>query len=278
MLNFIQDSNWAYNVTQDNYKDFIMEVVIHKNRCNELKDGIECKIIDSLNYIDDYWTVTFTDGSSMAVHDLVKAVLAEDTTVMNIGLINGCDDDSSFISNYICFYSDNNLEIDKYIVNIIEQCSIYNDIDVLTIEYKNNPLIKIYEYLEAGAEVYFLWKYSMFVVLHKKELFLFTTDKPFIKSGYKLFANSTFKEINLKDVDFSKCSNMNSMFENNFNLVKLNVTSWNFDFGTSASKMFRNCKKLRMIDFPISKCLNTGTTFKGCIWLEEQIIAIQGCM
>ncbi len=90
-----------------------------------------------------------------------------------------------------------------------------------------------------------------------------------VRDMSRMFSGCSYllEELDLSGFDTSKCTNMNGMFENCYDLVTLNISGFDTSNVTDMSSMFSGCNSLTSIDissFNTSKVTRMYGMFRGC--------------
>ena len=96
-----------------------------------------------------------------------------------------------------------------------------------------------------------------------------TLDTSNVRDMSRMFSGCSYllEELDLSGFDTSKCTNMNGMFENCYDLVTLNISGFDTSNVTNMSSMFSGCNSLTSIDissFNTSKVTRMYGMFCGC--------------
>ena len=87
-----------------------------------------------------------------------------------------------------------------------------------------------------------------------------------------MFAGSSFKHLDLSNLDVSQANSFEGMFYNAQSLEYVDLSNWDTRRSKSFSRMFKNCYNLKYLDlssFKIYKATNLSQMFQGCRNLEE---------
>ena len=93
-----------------------------------------------------------------------------------------------------------------------------------------------------------------------------------LNNSFNSFSNNTFTNLIFKDVDTSKVTNMNGMFNNCSSLISLNVSGFDTSNVTNMNNMFYYCEALTSLDvskFDTSKVTNMFNMFGRCCALTS---------
>ena len=111
------------------------------------------------------------------------------------------------------------------------------------------------------------WNASMFTSITIEKVVFHDIIKPIKTAGW-FSSCSQIKEItNLKKLNTSNVTDMNSMFSDCTNLTSIDVSRFNTSNVTDMSTMFSNCQKLSSLNlskFNTSNVTNMGYMFNGC--------------
>ena len=105
------------------------------------------------------------------------------------------------------------------------------------------------------------------ITIGDKEYYQLKLNKYLNNSLYQLFMNNTFTNLTFKDVDTSKITNMEQMFDGCTNLASLDVSNFDTSNVTSMMKMFNGCNALTSLNvsnFDTRNVTDMSGMFQDC--------------